>query len=178
MANATANAQGNIEAKIQDTSLTIVRRFKAPIEAVYQAWTDAEELKRWMAPGPTMVVALAQSDPKVGGRYRIVMQAHSGEEHRVGGVYREIAANRKLVFTWAWESTPERESLVTVELKAMGKETELTLTHERFADAQARDKHNQGWNGCLENLAKRFQGTSGASAVGRVSFSASTGRKT
>ena len=36
------------------------------------------------------------------------------------GVYREVCPNEKLVFTWAWRSTPERESLVTVHLKTDG----------------------------------------------------------
>ena len=48
--------------------------------------------------------------------------------------YREVVANEKLVFTWAWKTTPERESLVTVLLKPDGDGTLLTLTHEQFAD--------------------------------------------
>jgi uncharacterized protein YndB with AHSA1/START domain len=68
----------------------------------------------------------------VGGRYRFVMHGRNGETHRVGGVYREIVPNRKLVYTWAWESTPDRESLVTVEFLPAGRGTELVLTHQRF----------------------------------------------
>ena len=59
----------------------------------------------------------AEADARVGGRYRIVMRTSDGEEHDVSGVYREVVPNEKLVFTWAWRSTPERESLVTVMLK-------------------------------------------------------------
>ena len=32
-------------------SLTIKRRFKAPPEKVYAAWTDPEKVKQWMGPG-------------------------------------------------------------------------------------------------------------------------------
>ena len=54
--------------------------------------------------------------------------AHAdGEQHDVSGVYREIVPNEKLVFTWAWKSTPERESLVTVMFKPDGAGTMLTL---------------------------------------------------
>ena len=71
----------------------------------------------------------AETDARVGGRYRIVMRAPDGEEHDVErDVYREVVPNEKLVFTWAWQSTPERESLVTVELKPDGDGTLLTLT--------------------------------------------------
>jgi len=55
---------------------------------------------------------------------------------------------------WAWESTPERESLVTVEFKPSGNGTELVLTHEQFADSEARDKHQHGWNGCMDRLGR------------------------
>jgi len=69
-------------------------------------------------------------------------------------MYREIVPNKKLVYTWAWESTPERESLVTVEFKPSGNGTELVLTHEQFADSEARDKHQHGWNGCMDRLGR------------------------
>ena len=83
----------------------------------------------------------AETDVRVGGRYRIIMRTSDGEEHDVSGVYREVVPNEKLVFTWAWRSTPERESLVTVALKSDGDGTLLTLTHEQFFDEPARDRH-------------------------------------
>ena len=77
-----------------------------------------------------------------------------GENHNVGGVVREVVPNEKLVYTWAWKSTPERESLVTVLFKPDGDGTLLTLTHEQFSDADARDRHQNGWNGALDKLEK------------------------
>jgi uncharacterized protein YndB with AHSA1/START domain len=111
-------------------------------------------MKQWMGPSDDFGESEVTMDVRVGGRYRIVMHAPDGEVHRVGGVFREIVPDKKLSYTWAWESTPERESLVTVEFKAAGEGTELVLTHERFADSQARDKHQGGWNGCLERLGR------------------------
>jgi uncharacterized protein YndB with AHSA1/START domain len=107
--------------------------------------------------GPGEVKALrAECDVRTGGRYRWVMQTPTGEEHDVTGVYREVIPNEKLVFTWAWRTTPERESLVTVELKPDGDGTLLTLTHEQFFDEQARDGHRGGWNGALDKMEKLF----------------------
>jgi len=111
-------------------------------------------LKKWMAPDDAFKVPLAETDVRVGGRYRIVMISPDGEEHDVSGVYREILPNKKLVYTWAWKTTPERESLVTIELRATGRGTELTLKHEQFADAEARDRHQHGWIGCLGRLER------------------------
>ena len=42
----------------------------------------------------------------------------NGEYFEVGGVYREVVPNERLVFSWAWHSTPERELQVTVSHQA------------------------------------------------------------
>lgn len=143
----------NTEAR-PTASLCVRRQYPASPEKVFRAWTDPEIMKKWFAPGDEFSVPEVTADVRVGGRYRIVMRAPDGEFHRVGGVYQEVLTGRRLVFTWAWESTPERESLVTVEFNSAGGGTELVLTHERFADEQARDRHLEGWNGCLARLLK------------------------
>jgi uncharacterized protein YndB with AHSA1/START domain len=134
-------------------SLTIKRRFKAPPAKVFAAWIDPEKVMRWMGPGEIKAVH-AESDPRVGGRYRWLMKRPDGEEHDVSGVYREVVANEKLVFTWTWKNTPERESLVTVLLKPDGDGTLLTLMHEQFFDEETRNSHQGGWNGALDKMEK------------------------
>ncbi len=136
-------------------SLTLKRRFKAPPAQVFAAWTDPDKVKRWMGPGEIKAVNAA-CDVRVGGRYRWQMKTPAGEDHDVGGIYREVVPNEKLVFTWAWKTSPERESLVTVLLKPDGDGTLLTLTHEQFFDAEARDRHQGGWNGALDKMEKMF----------------------
>jgi len=135
-------------------SLSIVRKLDAAPGKVWRAITEPEMLKKWMAPGDDFNIPTAEADPRVGGRYHIIMLAPDGQVHDVSGVYREVVASKKLVYTWAWKSTPERESVVTIELRAAGTGTELTLKHEQFADAEARDHHQQGWMGCLTRLEK------------------------
>lgn len=136
-------------------SLTLKRRLKATPAKVFAAWIDPEKVKRWMGPGEVKVLR-AESDPHTGGRYRWVMKSPDGEELDVSGVYREVVVNEKLVFTWAWKSTPERESLVTILLKPDGDGTLLTLTHEQFFDEDARDRHQQGWTGALDKMENFF----------------------
>lgn len=136
----------------QKPSLTIKRRVAAPPARCFRAWTDPKELKQWFGPARVECIR-AEADPRVGGRYLIVMQSPSGESHEVSGVFREVVADRKLVFTWAWRDAPEKESLVTVEFEPDGSATALTVTHEEFTDADARDRHNQGWTGALDKLA-------------------------
>lgn len=131
-------------------SLALKRRFNAPPEKVFDAWTDPEQMSRWMGPAAVKEVR-AECDVRVGGRYHIKMIT-ADDEHDVSGVYREILANEKIAFTWAWKTTPERESLVTVTLKRDGTGTIMTLTHEQFFDEDARDRHQHGWNGTLDRL--------------------------
>jgi uncharacterized protein YndB with AHSA1/START domain len=80
------------------------------------------------------------------------MLAADGETHDVSGVYQELVPNRKLVFSWAWRSTPERESRVTVRIEPDGDGCELVLMHEQFFDEAARDGHEHGWTGAVVKL--------------------------
>ncbi len=140
----------------KQASLQIVRRFSVSPEEVWRAWTDPEAMKKWWGPGETDVVHLAETDVRVGGRFRVVFASPASSEpdevNDVGGVYREVVPNRKLVFSWTWKSTPERESQVTVTFKPTRDGTELTLLHERFFDAETRDRHEEGWTGALDKL--------------------------
>ena len=135
--------------KPQSPSLTLKRRLKAPAETVFAAWTDPEKIVHWFGPAETASGSVsADMDVRVGGRYRMRFKT----VHELGGQYKEVIPNERLVFSWAWHSTPERESLVTITLKADGDGTLLTLHHERFFDEKARDGHKRGWTGTLEKL--------------------------
>ena len=138
-------------------TLRLTRTLAAPRDKVFRAWTTPAELKRWAGPGD-MVTPLAEVDLKVGGRYRIHMQAPDGTVHKVTGVYQVVDPPQRLVYTWTWETGPERsETLVTVEFHERGADkTEVVLSHERFSSAELRDRHQQGWTGCLEKFAALF----------------------
>ena len=136
-------------------SLTLKRRLNASPEKVYAAWTDPEKITRWFAPSSVKPGSVqADIDARVGGRYRISFSKDDGEYFEVDGVYREVVPNERIVFSWAWHSTPERESQVTVSLQPDGGGTLLTLHHERFFDEAARDGHERGWSDMLDKLEK------------------------
>jgi uncharacterized protein YndB with AHSA1/START domain len=134
-------------------SLTLKRRFNAAPEKVYAAWTQPAQIAQWFGPDAGGVQR-AETDLRTGGRFTIVFNTEDGEEHQVNGVYREVVRNQKLVFTWAWRSTPERESLVTVLIEPDGAGSMLTLIHEQFFDEAARDRHRHGWTGSLDKLER------------------------
>ncbi|MEP6790017.1 MAG: SRPBCC domain-containing protein [Ramlibacter sp.] len=136
--------------------LRLSRHYPAAPEKVWRAWTDPQALSRWFGPGDTESVTRAELDVRVGGRYHIAFRTTDGEEHDVSGVYEEVEQNRKLVFSWAWKSTPERVSLVSIELTPVPGGTQLDFVHSRFFDQAARDGHERGWTGTFAKLDAVF----------------------
>ena len=145
--------------------LQLTRVFDAPRELVFAAWTDANQFAQWFGAAACGGSSLrsVKVDARIGGKYRLQVQKPDGEFFTSVGVYREVKPSEKLVFTWQfekdgssddYEEVEPPEMLVTVEFKARGQQTELTLTHEKFASVESRDRHNEGWIRCLDSLGK------------------------
>lgn len=133
-------------------TLVMTRVLPASRAAVFRAWTTTEMLVAWFCPGEEMTVPVAETDPREGGTYRIVMQNKDGETFSPSGTYEKVVRDEQLIFSWKWADS-DLVTRVTIDLKALGPdETELTLTHEGFPETEIRDKHNGGWNGCLDRL--------------------------
>ena len=135
-------------------AVRVKRTFQAPREKVFRAWTDAGELARWFHVSGEYSTLVPELDLRVGGNYRVEMRHKGGNVHKLFGTYREIQAPEKIAFTWRWENDPNNsESLVTIEFRDLGAATEILLSHELLPNSEERGKHEQGWNGCLEQLA-------------------------
>ncbi|HEX7889522.1 MAG TPA: SRPBCC domain-containing protein [Ramlibacter sp.] len=139
-------------------SLRLVRRYPVAPEKVWRAWTDPQALSAWFGPGEANSVTLAEMDVREGGRYRIRFHTPDGEEHEVSGTYEGVEANRRLAFSWAWRSTPERVSQVKLAFRAVDGGTEMDFRHECFFDQQARDGHERGWTATLVKLEDWLRG--------------------
>src|SRR5687768_15158133 len=117
-------------------SLECTVTIQAPPETVFRFFQDSDRWARWWGAGSTI-------DAKVDGEIHI---KHPGGIES-GGRILEIAAPRKLVFTYGFASgkpIPTGSSRVTIELEPVRGATRLTLKHD-FADTAARDEHVQGW---------------------------------
>jgi uncharacterized protein YndB with AHSA1/START domain len=104
---------------------------------------------------------------RAGGRYRIRFHTQDGEQHEVAGQYEVVERERRLVFSWAWRSTPERVSRVTVALRPVPGGTELEFLHERFFDEAARAGHERGWTATFEKLDRWISSGSDRADSGR-----------
>jgi len=139
----------------EPVSLAINRRFRASVAQIYAAFTQPDLVAQWLSPGE-LNVAQAVTDAREGGEFLVDMLGPNGEHHVTRGTYKEVIPEHRIVHTWRWDGS-EVETLVTIEFREVDPSTtELTLTHERFADAEMRDKHNSGWEGCLLKLAQLY----------------------
>lgn len=135
-------------------SVTLQRRIKATPAKVYAAWTRPEMIVEWFGPSDAQQGSVkAEMDVRTGGRFTISFTHSDGELSEVSGTYKDVVPNERLVFSWAWYTTPDRVSQVTVTTKADGDGTLLTLLHEQFFDQAACDGHTRGWTSTLEKLA-------------------------
>ncbi len=129
--------------------IVIRRLLPAPRERVFAAWLDPLSLVHWMRPGAD-ATATAEVDPRVGGRFRIVMK-HSGGVTEHTGEYLVIEPPSRLSFTWISEHTHQIPTEVTVECFERGQATELVLTHRRLPQDKT-EAHRRGWGTILQNL--------------------------
>ena len=131
--------------------LVIDRLFDAPRELVFRLWTQPEHLVRWFAPQDCTLSA-CDFDIRPGGAYRCCMTTDEGREHWLRGVYREIVAPERLVFTHGWEGpdgTVKDDTLVTAIFTAEGQKTRLQFQQAVFTSGASRDSHGEGWESCF-----------------------------
>jgi uncharacterized protein YndB with AHSA1/START domain len=137
------------------SSLTVTRVVGAPRTLVFDVWTDPAHLARWWGPQGFVTTELS-ADIHVGGAYRACMRSPAGTLHRRRGIYREIVAPERLVFTYAWEDEHGAlgpETIVTVTFAELGAQTRVSVHQTLFESIDARDSHREGWTSCLERFA-------------------------
>lgn len=123
---------------------------------IYRAFLDRDAMARWLPPDG-FTGAVQESDPKVGGRYRMSFTNFtSGQTHAFGGEYLELVPDRKLRYTDRFED-PVLSSAkieVTVELKAVPSGTEITIVQTGLPDVIPLDGCYIGWQQSLANLSR------------------------
>lgn len=111
-----------------DTEIRMTRLFNAPPALLWEAMTKPEHIKRWWGNlGDGYSVPVCEVDLRVGGRWRFVNR-HPGGEAAFNGVYREIDAPARIVFTEVYEPLPDAESVVTGEYTDEGGQTRMVAT--------------------------------------------------
>jgi uncharacterized protein YndB with AHSA1/START domain len=138
-----------------DLVLVISRVLDAPRSLVFQAWTEREHLMRWAAP-EGFIVTYWEGDLRPGGRWRACMRSPDGRDYWHGGVYREIVAPERLVYSFAWDrdaDQPPHEMLITLTLAESDGKTLMTFRQERLETQSSLDSHEEGWTEAFVRLA-------------------------
>jgi uncharacterized protein YndB with AHSA1/START domain len=92
---------------------------------VFEAWTKAEHVAQWWDPSRTPL-AVCEIDLRPNGAFRFVNQGPVGTTHPFTGIYREIVAPSRLVFTTP--SPSGAESVGTLVFSEHKGQTTLTMT--------------------------------------------------
>jgi uncharacterized protein YndB with AHSA1/START domain len=131
----------------------------APPQRVFQALTDAGELKRWFT-GPECPVKSWQMDARPGGRYRYATEkgtivVNNVSEFECHGEILEFVPPRMLVYTWIanWHDDKTRATVVRWDLTPKDGGTQVKVTHSGLAqESVARKDYSAGWPGVVEML--------------------------
>lgn len=151
-------------------NINIEKIFNAPIEKVWKAWTDAEEMKKWWGP-KDYTAPFISIDFREGGKFLGCMRGNMGPgtpmtDNWSGGIYQEIIPMQKTVMTDYFTDKDGNkvnakdlgfpgewpdEMKVTVEFENLGEKTKINLFHEGHPDNFA-DMAKMGWEQSLDKL--------------------------
>ncbi|MSO65793.1 MAG: SRPBCC domain-containing protein [Alphaproteobacteria bacterium] len=138
---------------IGSVSLVVRRTIRASAERLFELWTSPEHLRRWWGP-ESVVCTAADVDLRPGGRYRIANKFPDGNVLWIVGEFERVSPPRELVFSWLIEGAAQAPERVIVRFDPAGASIEVTVVHERVPDTATRQRHEAGWNGCLDGLAR------------------------
>jgi len=130
--------------------------FKAPLQKVWKAITDKDEMKNWY-------FNLADFKPEPGFEFRF--KGGKDPDHQFTHVCKiiEVITGKKMSYSWTYEGY-KGYTIVTFEISKEGDNTRLKLTHEgleTFPDDVpdfARENFVQGWNYIIETSLKEYLG--------------------
>jgi uncharacterized protein YndB with AHSA1/START domain len=138
-------------------TLRIERTFHAPAEAVFDAWTSEEVIRRWWQAEHGWETSAAEVDLRVGGAVRVVMRDPGKDvEYGGGGTYTEIERPTRLAFTWIWDRDTRR-TLIELDFAESGGVTTVSFTHSGLWDEAAVRSHEDGWGTILDNLGHTLE---------------------
>jgi len=146
----------------------ITREFDAPIETIWNMWTDPALFAQWYGPNG-FSVPVAEMDLTVGGTRKICMEMKTPEHTMTmwfTGVYKDISEPKRLIYTESMcdadgnlippkdigmpEGSPDVTEVV-IELSEEGGRTRMTMTHK---GVPAGSPGEGGWNQAFDKLEK------------------------
>jgi len=146
-----------------DLDLDVKRIIRAPRSAVWRAWTEAEQLREWFIPAPTVLRVDRLNVRPGGGLVTSFSEDGTAFEPHIDAVFLVVEENARLVWTNAidseWRPQQPQPVALTAEISLLehpdGTDYRVVARHGTTAD---RDRHAQlgffeGWGAVTEQLA-------------------------
>jgi len=147
----------------RDDSLHLDRTFDAPLALVWRMWESRDHMIRWWGPEIFTCIELDwELTPGRPWRAMMASKQYNRKVSRMGGVIREVAKQKRIVFTFAWDEDSGRDldTVITVTFREQDGMTVQSFHQTPFSTVAARDSHVGGWNSLInkqqlyaENLA-------------------------
>lgn len=139
---------------LSNRTLTIEKIFNAPIQTVWDAWTQSEHILKWWAPAG-MNIKVIEHDFKVGGKWKYSMPMPDGNEFISEGEYKEIVELEKIITSADFKPMTENVEL-QAHFKVDGDKTKFTFSvihaTEEYCKQQEEMGFYNGWGSSLERL--------------------------
>ena len=149
---------------MKDTVQTVEagRQFSSDVQALYNAWIQADQLKQWWQPANNKLVHV-ENEVTEGGNIRYGFETSGGEKSfTITGQYKEVKPAAKLVYTWNWEmpgggKATQNHFELTVTFSGEGNESHIHITQKDLDAQESIHPHHKGWEEELERLAQFLQ---------------------
>ena len=128
--------------------LCITRKLAAPRSLVFRIWAERDHMQRWLGPKNFTCTEL-ELDFRPGGKWRACIVSDEYGENWMGGEFREIVENERIVYSFAWDDEqgrPGKDTTVTVTFAERDGATLQTFHQVPFESVESRDSHIGGWN--------------------------------
>lgn len=142
-------------------SIEIREEFSVPVEALFKAWTEEEQLKKWWSP---MGDSVARVTNELNDGGAVSYEFESGD-FVVKGNYHEVKPNEKLVYSWNWEfkdGLPQESYTLTISFEATESGSMLHVRQDEMTSEEVAKPHEDAWHLALKSLKTHLEnGTDG-----------------
>ena len=145
------------ESNTADRELRISRLFNAPVELVWEVWTNPDHIKNWWGPNG-FTNTIHQMDVQNGGEWNLTMHGPDGTDYKNKSIFKEIVPHKKIVY----EHISAPHFITTVDFEAQGDKTQITWhmlfeTREQFIQVVKTFKADEGLKQNMDKLNQYIQ---------------------
>ncbi|PWS28636.1 polyketide cyclase [Pedobacter yonginense] len=129
-------------------SITVKVIVNAPIEKVWEFWTNPEHITQWAFASPDWHAPKAENDLRSGGKFSTTMAARDGSmSFDFGGTYTNVIENKVI------EYTIEDGRKVKIVFEGNGDQTNVIETFDP-EQMNPREMQQDGWQAILDDFKK------------------------